>query len=112
RAETGIDVEYTTAGLLDLAFSSRDAEQLDRLVGRRREQGFSIELLDGDAVRERYPEVNPAVRRGAWFADDCAVNNTRLVEALSASAVRRGVSMRLSTAVTRITAEHGRVTAL
>ena len=29
REETGIDVEYSTAGLLDLAFTSRDAEQLD-----------------------------------------------------------------------------------
>ena len=70
REETGIDVEYSTAGLLDLAFTSRDAEQLDRLVARRREQGFAVELLDADSVRARHPEVNPAVRRGAWFADD------------------------------------------
>ena len=112
RGETGIDVEYATAGLLDVGFSSREAEQLDRLVRRRREQGFTVELLDGDGVRQRYPEVNPAVRRGAWFADDCAVNNTRLVEALYASAAARGVTFRLGAEVTRIESQHGRVTML
>jgi glycine oxidase len=86
REETGIDVEYSSAGLLDLAFTSRDAEQLDSLAARRREQGFAVELLDAERVRARHPEVNPAVRRGAWFADDRAINSTRLVEALQASA--------------------------
>jgi glycine oxidase len=109
REETGIDVEYSTAGLLDLAFTSRDAEQLDRLVARRREQGFTIELLDAEAVRARHAEVNPAVRRGAWFADDCAVNNGRLVEALHASARAHGVEFRLGAPVTRIEARSGRV---
>jgi glycine oxidase len=98
--------------LLDLAFSSRDAEQLDRLIGRRQEQGFAVELLDGDSVRDRHPEVNPAVRRGGWFPDDHAVNNTRLVEALCASAVQRGVAVRCGAAVSRIAVDKGRVTAV
>jgi len=112
RGETGIDVEYSTAGLLDLAFTSRDAEQLDRLVVRRREQGFTIELFDADTMRARHPEVNPAVRRGAWFADDHAVHPTRLVEALVASARARGVEFRLGAPVTRIASVGGRVTAV
>lgn len=107
-----IDVEYRTAGLLDLAFTSRDAEALDHLVGRRREQGFRVELLDGDDVRARYPEVNPAVRRGAWFADDQAINNSRLVEALHAAASARGVEFRSASEVTRIETAQQRVTAL
>jgi glycine oxidase len=111
-SETGIDVEYSSGGLLDLAFSSRDAEQLDRLVTRRREQGFAAELLDAERVRERHPEVNPAVRRGAWFSDDRAVNNGRLVEALHASAAARGVEFRLGAAVTRIASARERVTAV
>jgi glycine oxidase len=111
-SETGIDVEYSTAGLLDLAFSSREAEQLDRLVARRREQGFRIDLLDADGVRRDYPQVNPAVRRGAHFADDCAVNNTRMVEALQASAAARGVTFCTGAAVTRVDSDRGRVTAI
>jgi glycine oxidase len=112
REETGIDVEYSTAGLLDLAFSSRDAEQVDRLVARRREQGFAVELLDGESVRARHPAVNPAVRRGAWFADDRSINNARLVDALHASARARGVEFRTASAVTRIESAKQRVTAV
>ena len=112
REETGIDVEYSTAGLLDLAFTSRDAEQVDHLVARRREQGFAVELLDAESVRARHPDVNPAVRRGAWFADDRSINNTRLVEALQASARARGVEFRTDSAVTRIDAAKARVAAV
>jgi glycine oxidase len=54
--------------------------------------------------------VNPAIRRGAWFADDRAVNNTRLVEALHVSARARGVEFRLDSAVTQIETQRGRVT--
>jgi glycine oxidase len=112
RDETGVDPEYTAAGLLDLAFTSREAESLDRLAARRSEQGFAVEHLDADAVRARFPAVNPAVRRGAYFADDRGVNNTRLVEALHVSASRLGVDVRLATAVERIDTERGRVASL
>lgn len=111
-AETGIDIEYSTTGLLDLAFSSREAEQLDRLLARRREQGFAVERLDGDAVRGRHPAINPAIRCAGWFADDHAVNSGRLVEALAASAARHGVAMRCAAPVTRIAIAGGRVTSL
>lgn len=100
--ETGIDVEYSSYGLLDLAFTSRDAERVDRLVARRCEDGMVAELLDGDEVRARYPDVNPAVRRGAWFADDRSINNTLLVQALAESARRRGVEIRAGSPVQRI----------
>src|SRR4029453_8488444 len=112
EGETGVDVEYPTAGLLDPAFTSREAEALDRLVERRREQGFNIDLLDGDAVRARHAEGNPAIRRGAWFAAARAVNNTRLAEALHVSARARGVEFRLDSAVTRVETQRERVTAV
>jgi len=109
RDETGIDVEYASSGVLDLAFSSREAEQLDRFVVRQRERGFTIDTLDGDTVRARYPEINPAVRGAALFADDASLNATRFVEALHASAAKRGVTFRLGAPVGRIVARGGRV---
>ncbi|MDX2169249.1 MAG: FAD-dependent oxidoreductase, partial [Deltaproteobacteria bacterium] len=107
RAETGIDVGYVANGLLDLAFTSREAEQLDRVVAKRREQGFRVERLDAEAVRAAHPHVNPAVRRGALFADDAVVDNGRLVEALQAAAAARGVEFRLGVAVRRMRRPRG-----
>jgi glycine oxidase len=109
RAESGIDVHYDRTPLLELAFTSREAEQLDRLARRRLEQGFRVERLDGAAVRAAHPEVNPAVRLGVRFADDAAIDNRRLVEALHASAVAAGVEFRLGTPLRGIEARYGRV---
>ncbi|MBX3026981.1 FAD-dependent oxidoreductase [bacterium] len=111
-AETGIEVEYAANGVLDLAFSSREAERLDRFATRQRERGFAVELLDGDAVRARHPEINPAVRAAARFADDASLNAGRLVEALHVAAARRGVEFRLGTPLRRIVARRRRVEAL
>ena len=98
------------AGLLDLAFTSREAEQLDRFVARRRERGSRSSSLDGDAVRARYPEINPAVRARRWFADDASLNN----DAAGRGAARvgggaRGRRSASARAVRRIVARRGRV---
>lgn len=112
RSETGIDVEYASSGVLDLAFTSREAEQLGRFLARQRERGFAVEALDGDAVRGRYPEINPAVRCAALFPDDASLNAARLVEALHAAAVQRGVTFRTGAPLRRAVARDGRVEAL
>lgn len=112
REETGVDVEYARSGLLDLAFTSREVERLDGLARRRREQGWRVELLDGAGVRAHHPEINPAVRRGALFADDATVHAPRLVAALHAAAVARGVVFRLDAPVRRIETGAGRIVAL
>jgi len=112
QSETGQDLGYAAGGLLDLAFTSREAEQLDRLIAKRREDGFRVERLDGDAVRAHYAHINPAVRRGALFADDAAIDNTRLVAALHASAEARGVSFLLGRTVRRLRATGGRISAV
>ncbi|MGE0517994.1 MAG: NAD(P)/FAD-dependent oxidoreductase [Candidatus Binatia bacterium] len=112
RAETAIDVEYGGAPLAELAFTSREAERLDRFAQRRIDQGFAIERLDGDAVRQAYPEVNPAVRLGVRFHDERTINNGRLVEALHAAAVKSGVEFRLGAPVRRIGLDGRRVVRL
>lgn len=112
REETGIDVEYAAGGILDLAFGSREAERLERFVGRQRERGFAVEALDGDAARARFPAVNPAVRGAALFAGDASLDAGRLVEALHASAAARGVAFRLGAPVRRVVARRGRVQAV
>lgn len=112
REETGIDVEYAARGVLDLAFSSREAEQLGRFAARQAEGGIAVETLDGDAVRARHPEINPAVRCAAWFRADASLHAPRLVEALHTAAHARGVAFALGAPVRRIEARGGRALAL
>ena len=112
RAELGIDVEYRDAGLLELAFTETEAEELVALVTRRREQGFVAEWLDARAVRELEPGVSPAVCGGAVFADDRAVNSERFVQALHRAAAARGVEFRFGTALAAVETARGRLVSL
>lgn len=112
RAESGIDVGYSTNGLLDLAFTAGEEEALAALVERRRTQGFAAELLRGRAVRRLEAGVDPAVRCGAFFADDRSIDSRRLVQALSAGAASHGVEFRFGAALERVEASRGRVLAV
>ncbi len=90
REETGIDVEYRTTGLLELAFDERDARELRAVVAKRHAAGEPAEWLASDRVREMEPSVAGDVAGGVFFGDDNAINNTRMVEALRVSAERGG----------------------
>jgi glycine oxidase len=112
RGETGIDLEYSQHGTLDLAFSGRDAARLGRLVTRRREQGFPVELLDPQAARAHESAANPAVRAAAYFSGDRSINNVRFVEALYTAAQARGVEFRLGAELDGVEYVKGRVSSV
>lgn len=90
RDETGIDVEYRADGLLELAFSERDARELKAVVDKRRGEGETADWLDARQVREAEPSAAADVQGGAFFPADAAINNTLLVQALRRSAERAG----------------------
>jgi len=97
--ETGIDVGYRASGVLSLACSDAEVAGLRELVEHRRSQGMRCEWLDAAAVRAVEPAVHPDIRGAALFPDDHSVDSARLVAALVAAAVRRGVALRDGTAV-------------
>lgn len=109
RSDTGIDAEYSPHGVLDLAFTFRDAAKLKRLVARRREQGFSVDLLDPQQTLAEEPGVSPAIRAAAHFPEDRSINNVRLIEALHAGARARGVDFRLGSELSGVEHAKGRV---
>lgn len=100
--ETRIDVEYCDAGLLELGFDDRDADQLAAVVRRRVADGEPAEWLDAAAVRSREAGVSDDVRCGAYFAGDHALNSSRLVEALRVSAENHGARFLLNSPVREI----------
>jgi glycine oxidase len=93
RDETGIDVEYDAHGVLDLALTDEDEARAGVRVERRRAQGFVVERLDQAALRSAEPHANAAARGAVLFADDARLDPGRLVQALAASAVRRGAEV-------------------
>ena len=112
KEDSGVDVEYRQAGLLELAFTEADARSLARLASRRREQGFRAQELDTQATVTIEPGVNTSLHTAILFPDDCSVNSERLVAALYRAAQRRGVEFRLGAAVTDVETAGARAVAI
>jgi glycine oxidase len=108
-AETGLSVELSALGAIDIALTESDEAALEARVSWQRANGLPVEWLSADEVRQAEPNVNPAARRAALFPGDRRVDNVRLVRALAASAVTRGASLLCGRPVAGLVVESGRV---
>jgi len=62
QAETGIDVELTRRGTLEVAFTDEDERALARRAAWQRARGLTVEWLGPDEVRRAEPDLGPTVR--------------------------------------------------
>ena len=107
--ETGIGLDLSRLGCLDLAFDDEGERALDERREAHERQGLPVEALGAADVRDCEPNVSRAVRKGLFFAGDRRIDNVRLTRALAASAVARGASLLTGRPVTALLVESGRV---
>src|SRR5258708_15946454 len=109
EAETGLSVELCSVGALEVALTEEEERSLSARVAWQRGHRLPVETLTAEEILQAEPTLNPAVRAGALIAGDRRVDNVRLVRALAASAVTRGVSLLCGRPVTALLIETGRV---
>lgn len=107
--ETGIAVDLSRLGRLQLALDDEAAAALQQVVAAHRRLGLPVELLGAADVRDAEPNVHPDVRGAAYFAGDRRLDNVRLTRALAASAVARGATLLTGRPVTGLLVERDRV---
>jgi glycine oxidase len=108
RQETGIDVEYLPSGILRVALSDEDADDLHVLVEGQGAGGVR-EWVDAEALRRLEPRL-AAARGGVYCPHYHQVNAHRLTQALAQAAVARGATLRQGVAVTAFVTSGARVT--
>jgi glycine oxidase len=91
--ETGLGVELSAEGILEVAFSEEDEQALDERRAWQTARGLAVERLSATELREAEPNLAPTARAGLFFPRDRSVDNVRLTRALAASAVARGASL-------------------
>jgi glycine oxidase len=91
--ETGIDVELDLDGVLTLCLDDDDVAAQSAQIARRRAQGLRADWLDQPALHAAEPSATTAARGCALYPDDGRVACERLLEALAASARRRGAHL-------------------
>lgn len=104
--ETGIDPEYFPCGMLMLdAADERDARAWADVHAK------TLEALDSQALRGRYPGLSSRWHSGLWMPEIANIRNPRLLSALRASLERLGVELQEQSDVVDWEREGGRVTA-
>jgi len=109
RAESGIDVELQTAGLLRLALDDAEAEQFRAAVDWQAARGLAVRWLDAAAARAREPLVTPDLRGAVYSEAEHQLNPARLVQALARAAAARGAVIRVGTPVVGLQRQGERV---
>lgn len=107
--ETGIALDYSPRGLLQVSFSDEEQRALREVAERQRSRGLAAEVLDPKEVRDAEPNVNPAVHGAVLYPEDRRVDNVRLTRALASSAVARGAVLLSGRPVMGLKTQGGRV---
>lgn len=109
---TALSVDHAQSGVLSLAFSEEERTQLMALVEAQGFLGLRARILTRADIAREEPSAHASSIAAALFPDDHRVDNRRLMEALRALAIRRGVILREFTAVRGIEVENGRLVAI
>jgi glycine oxidase len=109
EAETGLDVGYSTEGLLCLASSENSANVLQRRYEWQKNAGFDVQLLSAAAVHELEPLVTAQICAAVFIPGDRSVTPRRLVNALREACFIRGVEIRTGLHVESIATNQVRV---
>jgi glycine oxidase len=112
QAESGLDVEYRTDGILYVALDAAEARALAARAAWQRRLGLRVARLLPRDARRLVPALPPRIRLAVHFPDDHRVNNERLAVAAGIAARRAGVVVRERTRALAIQARGGRLTAV
>ena len=113
QEETGIDVEYVAAGLLEVAAGEDEAQAL-RAEFQAWQETLDTPLiwLDKQAIHALEPELGPTVAGGILAEEGAAINSGRMVFALARAASAQNAQFRLGCPATGFRSSGSRVVAL
>lgn len=112
RAETGIDYDHLTRGILHFYTDAREFEQSQHAARVMREFGCPRQSIDADAVVRIEPALKPVRDRivgGDFTETDESGDVYKFTTGLAQRARETGVAFRFDTTVTRLIAEGGRI---
>ncbi|MDT8319712.1 MAG: FAD-dependent oxidoreductase [Xanthomonadales bacterium] len=102
ETELGTTVELGMDGGLMIAETTDQVALLRRKLEIERNQGLEVELLDGDAARDRAPYLSDHVRAALYCPDEGHCNPRLLTPAYAHAAEVHGATIRTGAAVTAL----------
>jgi len=112
EAQCGFDLELRLDGILKVAFTPEQQDELARRYAWQRELGLPIEWLDAAMCRDLEPRLSARVLGGVFSAGEGGVSNQLLTLGLERAAIAHGAKIRQRTPVTGFDTHGGRVAAV
>ena len=103
----GTDCEFAETGHLKLARTEAEAAELYAYLDTARAHGLPLEMLEGAALRERYPWLGADAVAASFAPQDGSANPRLLSPALARAARQAGATILEQTAVTACRREAG-----
>jgi len=94
-AKTGIDIEFSQAGLLYVGFCRQDEQELERRYRWQKELRLPIQKLSANEALGLEKNLAPSVSAALFFPEEAHVDNVKLMEALRVACTQ--VAVRLVT---------------
>ncbi|MEA1671995.1 FAD-binding oxidoreductase [Nitrospirillum sp. BR 11163] len=96
------DVEYRQRGHIRVCYRDRPemAERMETYAAEARPAGLDLELISGNALRDRFPFLGPEVLAGSYSAQDGHANPRLVAPAFARAARRAGAAIQENTRVT------------
>lgn len=110
RETTGVDVELRLDGVVAVAETEAEDEELAARFQWQSEAGLAVEKLSAKQLMELEPSLRPGLRGGIFFPNDGQVVGPRVTEAVIRAAASAGVRFESANPARRILHENGRVT--
>lgn len=111
-AEAGVNPEFQQTGVLRLAFSADEVEELAGLHRWQSQLDLGVEWLNRDDVLQREPQANPEVHAAVFSSREGCVRGQRFCDALAHAAGRLGAALYEGAEVTGLRYEGHRITGI
>ena len=90
--ETGIDIDYRADGILGIAMSEEEAEEMALRVAALRGEGRPVELLDRAGVHTLEPGLSDRIIAGMLAPQEAQIDARKLHKALGRAVTNAGVT--------------------
>jgi glycine oxidase len=109
RERTNMDIGYRPGRLLHVALHEGEESQLRAHRAWQVDHGVSVSWLDGPAVLDLEPRLNPAIRAALYYPDDHQLLPLVFAQALARAAVDLGAVLREGAGIDRLLTDGDRV---
>jgi len=111
ESDTGIETGYWNCGILKLAFSKQEEDEIKKDIERYKKLGLKAEWLDKKDIQKEIKNIGKEVIGGALYEQDAQIDNRKLVLAL-ANFVKQNAKVYEFEEVKEILTENGKFKAV